>query len=162
MLIYFSTRLVFFRDWEFSRWIQAFFFKTCFFGNMSYHSDERAFHNSLVASHHPWCRAARFHQFVFLTHLRLKPWRCSRLCWCPICKEAVAFGKWCAHWHWTLCWQNPTVFAVWWIDPVDRLTCSHCDRLRNNILKQLLEIQLSHAINPLHVVGREVVIRTCV
>ena len=108
MLIYFSTRLVFFRDWEFSRWIQAFFFQnlytirfsqvfqfecTHFFGNMTYHSDERAFHNSLVASHHPWCRAARFHQFVFLTHLRLKPWRCSRLCWCPICKEAVAFGK---------------------------------------------------------------------
>ena len=26
---------------------------THFFGNMSYHSDERAFHNSLVASHHP-------------------------------------------------------------------------------------------------------------
>ena len=47
-------------------------------------------------------------------------------------------------------------------DRVDRLTCSRCDRLRNNILKQLLEIQLSHAINPLHVVGREVVIRTCV
>ena len=43
------------------------------FGKMSYHSDERAFHNSLVASHHPLRRAARFHQFVFLTHLRLKP-----------------------------------------------------------------------------------------
>ena len=145
MLIYFSTRLVFFRDWEFSRWIQAFFFQnlytirfsqvfqfecTHFFGNMSYHSDERAFHNSLVASHHPWCRAARFHQFVFLTHLRLKPWISTRLCWCQACNEAVVPGKLFTYWQWTLS------FTVWWINHVDRLTCSRCDTLRNHILKQ--------------------------
>ena len=102
------------------------------------------------------------HQCVFWTHPRLRQWRCSRLCWCPVCREAVVSGKWFAHWQCILCWQRPTVFAVWWINPVDRLTCSHCDTLGNNILKQLLESQLSHAINPFHVVGREVVIRTCV
>ena len=85
---------------------------------------------------------ARFHQFVFLTHLRLKPWRCSRLCWCPICKEAVAFGKWFAHWQCTLCWHSPAAFPVWWINHVDRLTCSRCDTLRNHILNQLLKSQL--------------------
>ena len=47
---------------------------------------------------------------------------------------------------------TPHVFAVWWINPVDRLTCSHCDALRDNILKQLLKSQLSHAINPPQVV----------
>ena len=153
MLIYFSTRLVFFCDWELDKGIifqnlyiisisRVFqFWMHTFFGNTSYHSDERAFHNSLVASHHPWRRAARFHQFVFLTHLRLKPWRCSRLCWCPICKEAVVFGKLCTHWQCTLCWQSPAAFT-WWINHVDRLTCSRCDTLRNHILKQLLESQL--------------------
>ena len=112
------------------------------FGKMSYHSDERAFHNSLVASHHPLRRAARFHQFVFLTHLRLKPWRCSRLCWCPVCKEGIVYGKWFAHWQCTLCWHSPAAFTVWWINQVDRLTCSRCGTLRNNVLKQLLKSQL--------------------
>ena len=78
------------------------------------------------------------HQFVFWTHLRLRQWRCSRLCWCPACKEALLSGKWFAHWHCILCWRSPTVFAVWWINPVDRLTCRRCDTLQNNILKQLL------------------------
>ena len=82
------------------------------------------------------------HQFVVLTHLRLKQWRCSRLCWCPACKEAVVSGKWFAHWQCILCWQSPAVFTVWWINPVYRLTCSHCDTLRNNIFKQLLRSQL--------------------
>ena len=101
-----------------------------------------AFHNSLVASHHPWRCAARFHQFVFLTHLRLKPWRCSRLCWCPVCKEGIVYGKWFAHWQCTLCWHSPAAFTVWCINHVDRLTCSRCDTLRNHILKQLLKSQL--------------------
>ena len=78
------------------------------------------------------------HQFVFWTHLRLRQWRCSRLCWCPACKEALLSGKWFAHWHCILSWRSPTVFAVWWINPVDRLTCRRCDTLQNNILKQLL------------------------
>ena len=83
----------------------------------------------------------RVYQFVFLTHLRLRQWPCSRLCWCPACKEALVSGKWFAHWQCTLCWQSPTAFALWWINPVDRLTCSHCDALRTNILKQLLKSQ---------------------
>ena len=82
------------------------------------------------------------HQFVVLTHLRLKPWRWSRLCWCPACKEAAVSGKWFAHWECVLCWQSRAVFTVWWINPVDRLTCSHCDTLQNNIFKQLLRSQL--------------------
>ena len=77
------------------------------------------------------------HQFVFWTHLRLRQWRCSRLCWCPACKEALVSGKWFAHWQCILCWQRPIVFTVWWINPVDRLTCHRWDTLRNNILKQL-------------------------
>ena len=77
------------------------------------------------------------HPFVVLTHLRLRQWRCSRLCWCPVCKEALVSGKWFAHWQCILCWQRPIVFTVWWINPVDRLTCHRCDTLRNNILKQL-------------------------
>ena len=81
------------------------------------------------------------HQFVVLTHLRLRQWRCNKLCWCPACKEAVVSGKWFAHWQCILCWQNPAAFTVWWINPVDRLTCHRCDTLRNNILKQLLYSQ---------------------
>ena len=77
-----------------------------------------------------------------MTHLRLKPWRCSRLCWCPVCKEAVVPGKWLTHWQCTLCWQSPAAFTVWWINHVDRLTCSRCDTLPNNILKQLFKSQL--------------------
>ena len=60
------------------------------------------------------------HQFVFLTHLRLRQWSCSRLCWCPACKEALVSGKWFAHWQWPLCWRSPAVFTLWWINPVDR------------------------------------------
>ena len=81
------------------------------------------------------------HQFVFWTHLRLRQWRCSRLCWCPACREAFVSWKWFAHWQCILCWQRPIVFTVWWINGVDRLTCSHCDTLGNNILKQLLKSQ---------------------
>ena len=51
-------------------------------------------------------------------------------------------GKRFAHWLCILCWQSPAAFTVWWINPVDRLTCSHCDTLQNNILKQLLKSQL--------------------
>ena len=79
------------------------------------------------------------HQFVFLTHLKLKPWRWSRLCWCPACKEAVVSGKWFAHWQCILCWQSPAVFTVWWINPVDRLTCSHCDTLRVRKMQRTAE-----------------------
>ena len=78
-------------------------------------------------------------QFGFLTHLRLRQWRCSRLCWCPACKEAVVSEKWFAHWQCILCWQSPAAFTVWWINPVDRLTCCRCDMLQKNILKQLLK-----------------------
>ena len=77
------------------------------------------------------------HQFVVLTHLRLRQWRCNRLCWCPACKESVVCGKWFAHWQCILCWQSPAAFTVWCINHVDRLTCYRCDTLRNNILKQL-------------------------
>ena len=41
-----------------------------------------------------------------------------------------------------LCWQSPAAFTVWCINHVDRLTCSRCDTLRNNIIKQLLKNQL--------------------
>ena len=60
------------------------------------------------------------HQFVFLTHLRLRQWPCTRLCWCPACKEALVSGKWFAHWQCPLCWRSPAVFTLWWINPVDR------------------------------------------
>ena len=88
----------------------------------SYQPDEWDFNNSLVPSHLPF---------------RLRQWCCSRLCWCPACKEALVSGKWFAHWQCILCWQRPIVFTVWWINPVNRLTCHRCDTLRNNILKQL-------------------------
>ena len=93
----------------------------------SYQSDDWDFHDSLVPSHLPF---------------RLRQWPCSRLCWCPACEEALVSGKWFAHWQCILCWQRPIVFTVWWINGVDRLTCSHCDTLGNNILKQLLKSQL--------------------
>ena len=81
------------------------------------------------------------HQVVFWTRLRLRQWSCSRLCWCPVCKEAVVSGKWFAHWQCILCWQSLAAFTVWWINPVDRLTSYRCDTLWNNILKQLLYSQ---------------------
>ena len=62
--------------------------------------------------------------------LRLKPWISTRLCWCQACNEAVVPGKLFTYWQWTLS------FTVWWINHVDRLTCSRCDTLRNHILKQ--------------------------
>ena len=71
-------------------------------------------------------------QLVFLTLLRSKPWRCSKLCWCPACKESVGFGKWFGHHQCTLCWRSPAVVTVWWINPVDRLTCGPRGTLRNN------------------------------
>ena len=132
----------------FSFWINT-FLETwwCFDSSLTaistqrnYYCDEWSFHNSLVPSHLPWRRAARsaMSPICFLDDLRLRQWRCSRLCWCPACKEALLSGKWFAHWHCILCWRSPSVFAVWWINPVDRLTCRRCDTLQNNILKQLL------------------------
>ena len=105
-------------------------------------TDGSAFHNSLVPFHHEAQLDLPCHQFAFLTHLRLKPWCCSRLCWCPACNEAVVSGKWFAHWQCILCWQSHAASTVWWINPVDKLTCSNCDTLRNNTFNQLLKNQV--------------------
>ena len=148
----FSKNCVFSIFLSFQFWINTFleiwwcfgFFLTAISTQNSYHFDEGPFiiHWFPFITHNVAQLDLPCHQFVFLTHLRLRQWRCSRLCWCPACKEAVVCGKWFAHWQWTLCWQNPVAFTFWWINPVDRLTCSRCDALRTNILKQLLKSQL--------------------
>ena len=101
-------------------------------------------------------------QLVSLTLLRLKPWRCSELCWCPVCKASVEFGKWLGHRNkCTLPWHSPVVFTVWWINPVDRLTCAPCGTLRNNILKQLCSNQQDVAWRWLPSTPRKVQILSC-
>ena len=82
----------------------------------------------LMTSRSYTCRVTNLFSW---THLRLRQWPCSRLCWCPACKEALVSGKWFAHWQCTLCWQRPIAFTLWWINPVDRLTCSSLRRIAN-------------------------------
>ena len=102
-----------------------------------------------LISHHAAQLDLPCRQLVSLTFLRLKPWRCSKLCWCPACKESVAFGKWLGHHPCTLRWHSPLVFTVWWINPVDTLTCAPCGTLRNNIVKQLFSNQRDAGFLPL-------------
>ena len=110
----------------------------------SYHFDERVFHNSMVASHHPWRRAARFHRHLFSWHI----WGWSHDAATDYAGVQLVTRQLCleqdlAHWQCTkvLTMRPAAKSTVWCINHVIDwlvLGTTHCETiLSNSCLKDL-------------------------